>query len=124
MRPEPEHFVLDCDGEQLSCSARAPHGPDSGTTVLFLHGAGTSEKGRLGALMDDFAARGCRALAFDFSGHGESSGELRELSLARRLRQAGAVIDRHVPPGDGLILVGFSMSGQTVADLVARYGPA
>jgi pimeloyl-ACP methyl ester carboxylesterase len=74
--------------------------------------------------MDDFAARGCRALAFDFSGHGESSGELRELSLARRLRQAGAVIDRHVPPGDGLILVGFSMSGQTVADLVARYGPA
>ncbi|MFI1680380.1 alpha/beta hydrolase [Streptomyces sp. NPDC020607] len=77
----------------------------------------------MAALQGDFAARGCRALALDFSGHGESTGSTRELSLARRYAQALAVVEERVPASDDLILVGFSMSGQTVADLVAHFGP-
>lgn len=91
-------------------------------TVVLLHGAGTSDKSRLTGLMTDFAARGHHALACDFSGHGDSSGALEDLSLRRRFRQARAVIDQCVPAGAGLVLIGFSMSGQTVADLVAHYG--
>ncbi|MFI7409914.1 alpha/beta fold hydrolase [Streptomyces sp. NPDC049627] len=115
-------FTYACDGELLSgVYGDAGGGPESATAVL-LHGAGNGSKERLVPLVEEFVAHGCRGLAFDFSGHGESTGELRELSLRRRLEQAVAVIDAQVPDGGPLILVGFSMSGQTVADLVGHYG--
>ncbi|PBC71276.1 hypothetical protein BX265_5873 [Streptomyces sp. TLI_235] len=126
-----ERFRLDADGERLAALALPPAGPDdtpgcgagagSGLTAVALHGAGDSDSARLLPLLGDLADHRCRVLALDFSGHGASSGRLAELSLERRLRQAAALIDRHAGDG-GLVLVGFSMSGQTVADLTARYG--
>ncbi|WP_234443554.1 alpha/beta hydrolase [Streptomyces sp. NRRL B-24484] len=116
-----ERLRLDADGERLAAVAFAPAAP-TGPTAVAMHGAGDSDSSRLLPLLGDLAARGCRALALDFSGHGASSGRLAELSLERRLRQASALIDRHAGGGE-LVLVGFSMSGQTVADLTARYGP-
>ncbi|MGP4011004.1 alpha/beta fold hydrolase [Streptomyces sp. 4N124] len=95
--------------------------PHDRPTVVLLHGAGVlGSKERLLPLLGEFVARGCRGLAFDFSGHGESTGELRELSLRRRFEQAVSVIGtRACGP---LVLVGFSMSGQTVVDLARHYG--
>ncbi|MFI5974724.1 alpha/beta hydrolase [Streptomyces sp. NPDC051452] len=112
-------FWYDHEGERLGGVAAGPPGR---ATVLLLHGAGNGSKERLLPLLEEFAAQGCRALAFDFSGHGESSGPLAELSLRRRFEQAAAVLDAHAPADDPLVLVGFSMSGQTVADLVALHG--
>ncbi|MFE1781609.1 alpha/beta hydrolase [Streptomyces sp. NPDC059506] len=123
-RPGWRRFVLECDGERLSCVEAVPAAPDAArSTAVVLHGAGTGDKERLTGLMADLAARGRRALALDFSGHGGSSGLLRDLSLQRRFEQARALVDLHAPAGAGLLLVGFSMSGQTVADLAAHYGP-
>ncbi|WP_431046358.1 alpha/beta hydrolase [Streptomyces sp. P1-3] len=129
------HFTFACDGELLSCAALDPAvearpgveanpGAEDGDrpAAVLLHGAGTSDEGRFSGLLGDLAARGHQALCFDFSGHGASSGRLPHLSLRRRFTQARAVIDAHVPPGRRLLLIGFSMSGQTVADLVAHYG--
>ncbi|KPI32020.1 hypothetical protein OV320_2196 [Actinobacteria bacterium OV320] len=111
-------FTHAYDGERLS----GVHGGGPGTvTAVLLHGAGNGSKERLLPLAHEFTGRGCRALALDFSGHGESSGELRELSLRRRFEQAVSVIDAYVPADGTLVLVGFSMSGQTVADLAAFY---
>lgn len=109
------------EGERLSCVHGDGGGPGA-ATVVVLHGAGNSSKERLLPLLGEFAAHGCHRLALDFSGHGESTGALRELSLRRRFEQAVAVIDAHASEGGSLILVGFSMSGQTVADLVRHYG--
>ncbi|MBC9726076.1 alpha/beta fold hydrolase [Streptomyces sp. TRM68367] len=110
------------DGERLS-GVYGGGGPAGlGATAVVLHGAGNGCAERLRPLLAEFAARGCRALAFDFSGHGESTGALRELSLRRRLGQALSVIDAYSPADGPLVLVGFSMSGQTVADLVRHYG--
>lgn len=118
-------FTQEHDGERLSGvydeSGGGVDGPAVATAVL-LHGAGLGSKERLLPLLDEFVARGCHALAFDFSGHGESSGELAESSLRRRFEQAVAVIDARVPADGPLVLVGFSMSGQTVADLARHYG--
>ncbi|MGW4301058.1 alpha/beta fold hydrolase [Streptomyces sp. NPDC004646] len=116
-----EEFTHACDGERLSV-VRAGN-PLGRATVVLLHGAGTGSKDRLLPLATEFAAQGCHTLAFDFSGHGDSTGALAELSLRRRYEQAVAVIDAHAPADPPLILVGFSMSGQTVADLVRHYGP-
>ncbi|MFK0021457.1 phosphotransferase [Streptomyces sp. NPDC090798] len=120
-------FAHDHDGERLSCVSGGGddgHGDDRGATatVVLLHGAGLGTKERLLPLLEEFVARGCRGLALDFSGHGESSGELKDLSLRRRFEQAVSVIDASVPAEGPLILVGFSMSGQTVADLAGHYG--
>ncbi|WP_406168028.1 alpha/beta fold hydrolase [Streptomyces sp. NBC_00996] len=117
-------FTYDHDGERLSCvrGGGDSDGDREPATAVLLHGAGNGSKERLLPLLEEFVARGCRGLAFDFSGHGESTGELRELSLQRRFEQAVAVIDATVRANGPLILVGFSMSGQTVADLAAHYG--
>ncbi|MEU2625286.1 alpha/beta fold hydrolase [Streptomyces sp. NPDC007157] len=112
-------FTHDHDGERLS----GVYGGDpAGVTAVVLHGAGTSSTERLLPLVREFVAQGCRGVAFDFSGHGESTGELRESSLRQRFEQAVAVIDAYAGADGPLVLVGFSMSGQTVADLVRHYG--
>ncbi|MDW4907121.1 alpha/beta fold hydrolase [Streptomyces sp. ADMS] len=112
-------FTFGFDGERLS----GVYGGDpGGVTVVLLHGAGAGSKERLVPLLAEFVARGCHGLAFDFSGHGESTGALSELSLRRRFEQAVGVIDARVPADSPLVLVGFSMSGQTVADLAGHYG--
>jgi pimeloyl-ACP methyl ester carboxylesterase len=129
-------FVYEVDGERLSgvygvpTTDGAPGGDSGGDpgvdpggpVVVLLHGAGNGSKERLVPLLAEFVARGCEGLAFDFSGHGQSTGELRELSLRRRFEQAVGVIGARVPAGRPLVLVGFSMSGQTVADLVGHFG--
>ncbi|MFF0738962.1 alpha/beta fold hydrolase [Streptomyces sp. NPDC004111] len=112
-------FTHEHDREQL----RGVYGGDpSGVTAVVLHGAGTSSMERLLPLVREFVAHGCRGIAFDFSGHGESTGKLGELSLRRRYEQAVSVIDAYGGAEGPLVLVGFSMSGQTVADLVRHYG--
>jgi aminoglycoside phosphotransferase (APT) family kinase protein/dienelactone hydrolase len=115
---EPTPFTHVFDGERLS----GVHGGGPGATAVLLHGAGNGSKERLLPLLGEFTAQGCAALALDFSGHGESTGRPAELSLRRRFEQAVAVIDARVPADGPLVLVGFSMSGQTVADLAAHYG--
>ncbi|WP_329339937.1 alpha/beta fold hydrolase [Streptomyces sp. NBC_00663] len=113
-------FTFSHGGERLSGVYGG--GGAGRATAVVLHGAGNGSKERLTPVLAEFAGRGCGVLALDFSGHGESSGELRELSLRRRFEQAVAVIDARVAADGPLVLVGFSMSGQTVADLVRHYG--
>ncbi|MFD7530612.1 alpha/beta fold hydrolase [Streptomyces sp. NPDC059849] len=120
-------FTHDHGGERLSgVYGGEPSGTAAGTTsvtnAVLLHGAGTGSKERLLPLVREFVAHGCRAIAFDFSGHGESTGTLGELSLRRRFEQAVAVIEAYAGADGPLVLVGFSMSGQTVADLARHYG--
>ncbi|GHH71750.1 hypothetical protein GCM10018793_07660 [Streptomyces sulfonofaciens] len=114
-------FTWQVDGEELSCAlATPPYTVSAAERILIMHGAGNGSKQRNLPLARDFAEAGHQTLAFDFSGHGASSGALSELSLQRRLNQALGVLHRFAPDGAPLFLVGFSMSGQTVADLVAR----
>jgi aminoglycoside phosphotransferase (APT) family kinase protein/dienelactone hydrolase len=112
----------DHDGERLSGTYGGDGAAPGAPAAVLLHGAGTGSKERVLPLLAEFVGRGCHGLAFDFSGHGESTGALAELSLRRRFEQAVAVIDARLPAHAPLILVGFSMSGQTVADLVRHYG--
>ncbi|MFF9070186.1 alpha/beta fold hydrolase [Streptomyces sp. NPDC014891] len=113
-------FTHDHKGERLRgvCGGGGP----SGVTAVVLHGAGDSSMESLLPVVREFVDRDCRGVAFDFSGHGGSTGTLGESSLRRRFEQAVAVIDAYAGTEGPLVLVGFSMSGQTVADLVAHYG--
>ncbi|GAA2083453.1 hypothetical protein GCM10009801_43910 [Streptomyces albiaxialis] len=118
-------FTHTYDGERLSGleGGDPAGGGDGAPTVVLLHGAGNGTKDRLIPLLQDFLGRGLHGLAFDFSGHGTSTGRLAELSLRRRYEQAASVVEARVPAASPLILAGFSMSGQTLADLADRFGP-
>ena len=110
-------FRLGTDGESLSCvHVRAI---DPVGQVLLMHGAGTGNKRRYLPIIESLVAVNLDVVAFDFSGHGDSTGTLPELSLQRRLVQAQAVLAHCQAPHLPLILTGFSMSGQTACDIVA-----
>ncbi|WP_051967449.1 alpha/beta hydrolase [Kitasatospora mediocidica] len=122
MSDSTEH-LLAWGGEKVACTVWEPAGgPARRRTAVVMHGAGAADQSVHGQLVRQLAERGCRTLAFDFTGHGASSGLLQELSLSDRFDQARAVIDSLAPGEDHLVLVGASMSGQTVADLAAHYG--
>ena len=97
---------FETDHETLSCvlygtEKRASH------SLLSLHGAGPSGKDRIGYICEFLQLQNVESFAFDFSGHGESTGTLRESSLRRRASQAKAAYD--FMPNRPNILVGTSM---------------
>ena len=112
-----EHTTIDTDSEKLVCefSLRSAN-------AIILHGAGQASRQRYYAVAEELLKHDIGVVMFDFSGHGESTGQLRELSLARRKKQAIAVIDKLVPAGSRLYLIGFSMGAQTACDLLPDYG--
>lgn len=61
----------------------------SSPQILFLHGAGKSNKERALPLAERLASEhGISSFLFDFSGHGQSSGSLQTSSLEKRVREA------------------------------------
>lgn len=111
-----QRSILEVDDEEIVCETLLRK-----RNVVILHGAGTSDRKRYYALADAILRRGIGVVLFDFSGHGESSGELQGLSLSRRKIQAQSVIDNFIPHQSQFYLMGFSMSGQTVCDLLPSY---
>jgi len=114
---ELKRSILEIDNERIVCESLVRK-----DNVVILHGAGASNRKRYYALARAITRRGYGVILFDFSGHGDSTGELRHLSLARRLLQARGVVDAIVPKESKLYLIGFSMSGQTICDLLPAYG--
>lgn len=83
--------------------------------ILYLHGFGSEQTGekadffRQQALGDGFGF-----CSFDFQGHGQSGGDLRDLTLTRNLEDVGRVHDLLRDRGhERLILLGSSMGGGT-----------
>ncbi len=111
-----ERKILEIDNEKIVCETLIRK-----DNVVILHGAGASDRKRYYGLAREILRRGFGVILFDFSGHGDSTGELKDLSLNRRVIQVRKVIDTLAPKEGSLYLVGFSMSGQTVCDLLPLY---
>jgi pimeloyl-ACP methyl ester carboxylesterase len=87
--------------------------------LLFLHGAGQSHRQRQRPLREDLAGLGFGSIAFDFSGHGESSANTPG-SLQKRLHQAEQV-RQHLDPEHHIHTVaGTSMSGEIAIRLACN----
>jgi pimeloyl-ACP methyl ester carboxylesterase len=83
------------------------------TTVLYLHGFGSSQEGEKAEYFRDRVVESGRAfVSFDFQGHGRSGGTMRELTLSRCLRDVERV-RRHLGdrPAEQVVLLGSSMGG-------------
>jgi pimeloyl-ACP methyl ester carboxylesterase len=89
------------------------------STVLWVHGFGSHRGGeKAEAVRLECARRGWTFAAFDFRGHGGSSGEMRELTPDRLQEDLDAIVD-HLRP-DRLGLVGSSMGGFAAAWFAKR----
>jgi pimeloyl-ACP methyl ester carboxylesterase len=105
------------DGQRLAWRRIDGQGP----TVVWLGGFRSDMSGTKAQALADWAAREKRGyLRFDYSGHGESSGDFAEGTIGRWRDDALAVIDR-LAQGP-LVLVGSSMGGW-IACLVALARP-
>ncbi len=98
--------------------------PDDPLQLLFLHGGGQASKERALPVAEAVTrATKLGAVGFDFSGHGQSTGQLRRSSLHKRVDEAEAVwplLASDRPIG----LIGFSMGGHIALELLARHSVA
>jgi pimeloyl-ACP methyl ester carboxylesterase len=87
--------------------------PGSGRAVVYVHGFGSHRGGEKAvALADECARRGWTFAAFDFRGHGTSTGSMRDLTASRLLEDLSAIRDHLAARGcPRLGLVGSSMGG-------------
>jgi esterase/lipase len=111
-----EKNILDINGDQIVCEVRLRQ-----KNALILHGAGKADRKRYYSLASMLLQKGVGVVLFDFSGHGDSTGLLIDQSLEQRRVQAQTVIDTFLPGQSIFYLIGFSMSGQTVCDLLPLY---
>jgi pimeloyl-ACP methyl ester carboxylesterase len=81
--------------------------PGARATAVLAHGY-RNDRRLLGRLVPALAARGFRAVAFDFRGHGESDGDRITLGPDES-RDVGAVLDHAATLGGRVVYVGFSM---------------
>jgi pimeloyl-ACP methyl ester carboxylesterase len=90
-------------------------GRSSDFAILYLHGFGSSQSGEKASYFRERAVEaGWAFCSFDFRGHGDSGGTMRELSLTRNLEDVAAVRAFLVERGHRrLALFGSSMGGAT-----------
>jgi len=90
------------------------------TSVLFLHGAGTSTRKRVDPLRLELFKHNMPSVAFDFIGHGETGGCLNLSSLQNRFDQACTIIEA-LNISTPMSLIASSMSGYTAIKLLEKY---
>lgn len=123
MIDHPDEIEFIADGETLRGTRIRPAPLNPVVSVLSLHGAGDAIRQRVFYLAEAMLSLRAETFAFDFSGHGESTGTLRQSSLKRRVTQAQAALDT-VQFSTPTILMGNSMGGYVAAALGASIKPA
>ena len=93
-----EHLpVVGAGGEPSHLAVRLRRPPGGGRSrfaFLYLHGFGSAQSGEKADFFRERAvADGIPFCSFDFQGHGESGGTMRDLTFSRNLEDLGAVHD-------------------------------
>lgn len=90
-----KQITFKVDEETLAGTIINSQNNNSKPNVIFLHGAGSSVKETLiTSFAQPIVDNNYNILALDFSGHGQSSGELKKSSLKKRVIEAQAAIDK------------------------------
>ena len=109
-----EHTVAPEAAGQVPLALSWTAGREGGAPWVFVHGLGADRNGgKARRFRDHLTARDHSFAAFDFTGHGDSGGDCRGLSLSRNIEDIGRVLRflRDTAPGPPPRLIGSSMGG-------------
>ena len=99
-------FLATQTGQKLAYSFTKGTGP----TVVFLGGFKSDMEGSKAIFLEKWAKKRNRSfLRFDYSGHGQSSGDFLNLGIGDWLNDTKQIIG--LTENNGIILVGSSMGG-------------
>lgn len=108
-------------GETIAGFVLEPEtGKETKPNFVFLHGAGVGNKQRIFSVSDTLVQNGISILSIDFSGHGESSGDIKQSSLAKRVSEARTAIELFAAPS-GLTICGSSMGGYVALKMLEYF---
>lgn len=114
-------FSVKINKEIIACTILSKRDTGIPPGFVFLHGAGTGTKERVQSIATPVVDSDLNILALDFSGHGESTGELKKSSLEKRVNEATTVINQFCIKANPLIICGSSMGGYVAIKLLEIY---
>jgi uncharacterized protein len=104
-------FIININKEIIDGFILSNNEPSVAPDFVFLHGGGNASfKGRVYEIAPPILKNNRNILSFDFSGHGESTGILKEGSLKKRVNESQEIIERYAAKTP-LTICGASMSG-------------
>jgi pimeloyl-ACP methyl ester carboxylesterase len=115
-----EKVTLKVDKEIIAGSIISKDDVTTPPKFVFLHGAGTGIKEGVHSISSPIVNNGINILTLDFSGHGESTGNLKQSSLEKRVNEAKEVIDKFTTK-HSLIICGVSMGGFVAIKMLDLY---
>jgi predicted esterase YcpF (UPF0227 family) len=89
-------------------------------SIICLHGGGPSSKNSTAYLSKELVSIGRSVVRLDFSGHGESTGDIKNSSLAKRYFEACTIIDEFKLEKD-IIVIGTSMGGYIASKIASTH---
>lgn len=107
-------------GEENIAGVILRNNPEMKPNFVFFHGGGSSSKDRVFAFSDALIENDFSIMAIDFSGHGESTGLLKEASLEKRVNQAKAVVEGYADL-ENLTVCGASMGGEIALRMLKEF---
>jgi alpha-beta hydrolase superfamily lysophospholipase len=117
-------FQLTVEERLLAGTLHLPADRQSAPWVVLCHGLFSSMASKkFTALAELLSRSGIAALRFDFSGCGESTGDIADTTVSRRLQELEAVVcfaDSHKALGHNCALMGSSLGGFVALLLAAR----
>jgi uncharacterized protein len=123
-------YKIPAGEEILACQVDFADGVNT-PSVICLHGGGPSGKESTIYLAAALQEKGKTVIRFDFSGQGQSTGEMANSSLKKRLLETRAVL-AFFGLNDGISVIGTSMGGYIACKLIEEmsieslvlFGPA
>lgn len=104
-------FRFSIQGEEIATTILSKDSlPEQKPRFVFLHGGGNGTKERIYNIASPLLDNNVNLLAFDFSGQGESTGDLKKSSLQKRTQEANEIVHQFAST-DPLIMCGASMGG-------------
>lgn len=109
-------FTFQANNETLEAQLFAEH-KNIKPQLLMIHGAGTSDKHSSDYLSEALLEMSIPSLSFDHSGHGQSTNDLKNGSLKKRVEEAQKVLD-FLDKEQSLSILGASMGGYVAMKLL------
>ena len=120
-----EKFRLNGDHCKLTAVLQIPQNKNSYPLVIFMHGlTGDKEFPLLTKIADKLEESGIASIHFDFNGHGESEGDLQQMTIPNEIEDAKKIYEyvKNLKQVSSISFVGASQGGVVASMLAGELG--